>query len=358
MTYKFFSLWMALVVAALPAQATEVRSVKLVKQVVKTYTVTSSDRLDIRSSYGTVHVETWDKPEFSITVDMEAVAPTEGKAQELLNQVDIRITEDPGRYTFETVFKGNLRWNDNQRVNIRYTIKMPTVNPLALNSSYGSAYVSDFKGPINVRVAYGSLKTGVLSNTVNDVKVQYGSADITGMAGGTLEMAYAKGEVGRLNDVNTNVRYSKLEVDDVTQANADLRYSEMEMGEVGKLNAKLSYSGLEIEELTTTLVISCQYAPNVKVHKLHKGFQSVTIDGDYSSVSLVLAPGAGAELDITTRYGGLRIDSSLPVQYRERVSESTRTVTRGHVGSAGGGKITATIDYGDVRIKPEDDDND
>lgn len=334
----------------MPALGSGIRSVKLVKQVVKTYTVGSADRLDIRSSYGKVHVETWDRPEFSITVDMEALAPTEGKAQELLNQVDIRITEDPGRYIFETVFKGNLRWNENQRVNIRYTIKMPAVNPLALNSSYGAAYISDFNGPMSVRVAYGSLKTGRLTNAQNDVKVQYGTADITAMQGGLLEMAYSKGEVGTLADVNTQVRYSRLEVDHVSEAQTDLKYSEMEMGDVARLSARLSYSGLTVDVLTQSLNLSCQYAPTVKVHKLQKGFQTVTVDGDYSSISLSLAQGAGAELEVTTRYGGLRIDSAIPVQYRERITESTRSLTRGHVGSAGGGKITATMDYGDIRI--------
>ena len=53
------------------------------------YKVNNADALSIENKFGRVHVNTWDKNEIKVRVDVVARASSDGKAQEILDNISI-----------------------------------------------------------------------------------------------------------------------------------------------------------------------------------------------------------------------------------------------------------------------------
>src|ERR1700759_2617768 len=79
------------------------------KNISKTYSVSSSDQLDITNSFGEVVINTWDKSEIKVDVEITAEASSEERAQSLIDNIDVKENRSGNTISFKT----NVESNDN-----------------------------------------------------------------------------------------------------------------------------------------------------------------------------------------------------------------------------------------------------
>ena len=60
----------------------------------KTYQVSGSTMIKLSNSFGKMHVETWDKNEVKVDIEIIARASNDDRAQTLLDKIDIQIDDD------------------------------------------------------------------------------------------------------------------------------------------------------------------------------------------------------------------------------------------------------------------------
>ena len=173
-----------------------------IKTYSKTYPANVNGQLNIENTFGRVTINTWNKPEFKVEVQMKAYADSEADAQRFLDVINIADRKTEASISFKTIIgddsgKGTELWQGDgksriKKIEVNYMVYMPAKNALMVNNHYGNTTLPNLDGKLTISNFYGSLKAGKLSNPLNNIKVRYGSADIENLCGSILDVAFGK----------------------------------------------------------------------------------------------------------------------------------------------------------------------
>jgi hypothetical protein len=119
------------------------------KTYTKSYPADGNDKLQIDNRYGKVTVNTWNKNEFKVDVQIKSYANNDDDAQKLLDQASITDNKDNDLVNFTTVINtgtGNNFWGTmttNGKTTVRktvvtYTVYMPIKSAVSITNRYGS----------------------------------------------------------------------------------------------------------------------------------------------------------------------------------------------------------------------------
>ncbi len=226
---------------------------KKTKAYSKSYPLGSSDKVSLYNQFGEMKLVTWDKNEIKVDVSITGKSDDETRAQEIVDRISINDGKDGNTVYFKTKFANeNKNWNkDNKGKNyhegmeINYLVYLPAGSSLTAENQFGKMIVPDYRGEVSLESKFGSLTSGKLSN-VKEVTVEFGSAEITSINGGKLNIKFSSGSVNKLSgDVKTSVEYSKakLNVDnDLKSLDINNSFSELYLDLSKNLSASYSIS--------------------------------------------------------------------------------------------------------------------
>lgn len=184
------------------------------KTISKSYTVTADDKLRIENSFGEVRINTWEKNEIKVDIEIVAKSNTDERAQELLDEINVDEHRDGNTISYKTNIgdagNGSHRnKNSSKGFQIDYKIYMPSANRLQIENSFGETIVPDFNGEVNLTSKFGSLNTGQLRH-VDAIDVEFGSASIGSINGGKATFKYDAGtSIGKISgSVKLNIEFS------------------------------------------------------------------------------------------------------------------------------------------------------
>lgn len=220
------------------------------KSVNKSYNVSSSDKLNIENSFGSVEVHTWNKNEIKVDVSIEVSSNIEASAQKLLDYITISDSKSGGEIHFKTSIKErdrdkNHNKDEKSTMKVNYDISMPAGNPLQITNEFGSIVIPDYKGEVELTSKFGSLNAGTLNNA-KSVSVEFGSAKIES-TNGNVSIKYSSATIGKLvGKVKLNLEFSsatKINIDNsLTGLDAKLSYSTVNIKPAGELSASYDIS--------------------------------------------------------------------------------------------------------------------
>jgi hypothetical protein len=304
-----------------------------VKTYSKSYSFDANDKLVISNKYGSVVVNTWNKNEVKVDVQIKGIAKDDETAQKLIDAISISDSKIGNMVLFKTNFGSssgnNSIWdlfnnqNDRHKAEVNYTIYMPSKNALAIDNRYGATQLPDFDGKVEINSAYGSFSAKALSHAGNEIKVKYGSASIESLGSGAV----------------------------------DVGYGSLDLGSVDKLNADISYSSVRIGKIRNSASIDAHYAGGIQIDELDKNFTNLSVNTSYSSIKVNLNNATNADFDVTVHYSGFDY-SGVPVEITQkdppdsaRGFHSTQNY-KGHIGKGDGGRmISIHSTYGGVKFE-------
>lgn len=304
-----------------------------IKKLIKTYAVDANDVLNIENSYGRITVNTWDKNEIKVDVEVKGFAESEDIAQKLLDGVTIANSKSGDQILFKTTIEKNSRgnswmsmrwWNNSgekQKVEVYYTVYMPSKNALNLKTNYTNIILPDLNGPVTVSMNYGDLTAQKLLGNTNKLSFNYG-----------------KVQLAALNNATISCNYGSFKADDLNNLNASLNYSAATLGRLsGNSTIKMNYSG------------------GFKITAFDKDFKSLNINANYSGINLDLIGIDGFNFDINTNYASFKYDdtktkitSKYPVDEAKGWSSSKQY--KGVYGKTTDATITVKSNYGSVKF--------
>ncbi len=197
----------------------------------KTYTLSSSDKVKISNRFGFVKLNTWNKDEVKVTVEMITTAKSESRASNLLESLSVGDKKNGSIVSFKTLMDNDGDNNGSQTMEINYTVFMPSNNALDLKNEFGAITIADFEGLADITSKFGSLTAGKLSN-VEEILVEFGTAKIESIGNGTALFKFSKAEVNHLKG-NSTIKFefcdkSKIMMDnDATNVNINESYSKL-----------------------------------------------------------------------------------------------------------------------------------
>lgn len=312
------------------------------KQISKTYQVNAGDRVEISNSYGFVKVNTWNRNEVKIDVEVIANESSAQKAQELLDKVNIEQDQGNGRISWRTRFdQSGFRWsgkkgNDKRGLEVNYTIHMPATNPLSCSNNYGDIILPDFSGDVKISVNYGEISSGRLSGSSNQVNLNYG------------ELNLPKG-YGQL-DINAN--YSDIEIGSGNKLDLKLNYGDADIGETGDLELKVNYSDLSIAGIGTRGSISATYCGDMRIAKLGSSLQELNLSASYTNMVLSKNNNSSYRFDARFSYGNLSYGSNTQITQPPDPKSRTSKTYQGIYGTGSPtGELSIRFTYGNVTFK-------
>jgi hypothetical protein len=325
------------------------------KKISRTIKVQNNDRLQIENKYGKVHINTWDKNEMSVTVDIIARASSESRAAEMLDMITVDIDEDRGDNLISFITRidkfNNKNWGNNSKYEINYTVSMPKQNPLQVKNMYGDLYVADLNGNAEISLSYGSLKLGRLSGE-NIVKLAYGSGSntIAQLKKGSLNVSYSKLTLEETEVLELKNSYSDINIGKAGNINLSSRYGSVDIKSIASLEGTSGYSGFSIGSLADKLDMKLQYCSGFKVADISARFNSITLEGSYSSFNLNFKDNAAFKFNVDLQYGDLRVDKE-NVQFNVVEKRNTSNTYQGQCGKSSSlGKVNINSRYGDVKF--------
>ena len=219
------------------------------KSVNKSYNVSSSDKLNIQNSFGSVEVHVWDKNEIKVDVDIEVSANTDAYAQKMLDRISVTDEKNGKSISFKTEMKdvNNSKGDNNKSsMEINYSISMPANNPLTVKNEFGSTTIPDFRGEVDLTSKFGSLTTGNLSS-IKNINVEFGKANLTNITSAPVTIKFSKAVISKLSgDIKLNLEFCssvKLNLDN-NLSSLDLKtsYSTVNLKPLGGLSASYNIS--------------------------------------------------------------------------------------------------------------------
>jgi hypothetical protein len=211
----------------------------------KSYPLSSNEQVTLDNQFGEMKINTWDKNEIKVDVNIEARANTDELAQKIIDNIYIQDSKSGSGVSFVTKMKNQKNnWNnDNKKgyketgMKIDYVVYMPSGNPLTATNQFGAMFVPDFRGPVNLTSKFGSLTAGKLSN-VKQINMEFGEARIESASGGKITLKFGKGDI---RQVSGNVE-TRIEFCDKVRVNVDNNSKD--------LNIRSSYSNLYLNTST------------------------------------------------------------------------------------------------------------
>ena len=265
------------------------------KYVEKSYQVNSSTLLGIRNKFGEIEINSWDKNEFSIKVEIIGRGRSDERAQRILDRIEIEISESSSEILFETEIS-NLKGNDKEGFEVNYTVSMPEINPLDIRNSFGDVYMGNRGGDLEINVSYGSMKVGDVAGDT-DLKLSFGNGGIGNIQDGDLNIKYSDFEIETAVTLDLEQGFSDVELEEVDDLDLESKYGNIEIEKANTIDADVHYSDFEIGELTTSIELECSYLGGFQIDKLSKSFKLVDIEGKFSSYEIVLESGLNANIE-------------------------------------------------------------
>jgi hypothetical protein len=325
------------------------------KKISRNIKVQNNDKLIIDNRYGKVHINTWDKNEVTVNIDIIARASTDSRAAEILNMINIDIDEDRGdnviSFTTRIDKANNKNWGNNSKYEINYTVSMPRQNPLQAKNMYGDLYVADLNGNADISLSYGSMKLGKLGGE-STVRLAYGSGSnsIAQLKKGSLNISYSKLTLEETDILELKNSYADINIGKAGTINLSSRYGSVDINSITSLEGSSGYSGFSIGSLTDKIDMKLQYCSGFKITDISSKFNSINLEGSYSSLNLTFKDNTAFKFNVNLQYGDLRVDKE-NVQFNVVEKRNNSNMYQGQFGKSGaGGKVNISSRYGDVRF--------
>lgn len=300
---------------------------KAEKEINKNYKITEGFSLDITNKYGEINVVNWEKDELSVEVIVTAEASSQSKAEELLKDVEIKLSENPSDVSFTT--RINMTgMKGNNKVQVVYNVKTPEYLNVALAQSYGNIYIQDITGLAELELKYGNLTANRLAISDQDVW-------------NNLDLAYGKAAIEYANALEIKVQYSEINVSESEVLSIESMYSKLNLGNVIDLDIESKYDKLSADLLEGSMSVESEYT-QVSVNRITPAFTGLFAEMKYGNFKGGIDAKTAFTIDAEASYGSIKIPEGDYQSNKEGINEKVL----GNVGGKSQTQVDVSIKYG------------
>lgn len=279
------------------------------KKYARLYAAGKLDELMIDNRFGEVKVNTWNRSEFSVEVQVKIYADKQADAQNFLDMVNVSDKRGEAVVSFKTIIgdnisnNGNVLWKGEDRphlkkIEVNYVVYMPSKNALNISNNYGTIILPDFSGKLILNSLYGDVTAKRLINPLNCVKVNFGNANIEGFSGTRLEVLHGS----------------------------------LDLNEGSNFNVSVSYGPARIGRIYSSANIDVRFCKQIRIENIDKSIKTLNVNAAYSSVQVGRIAGVNANCDVSTHYGRLNSNDPNVKMLTNATSDNAAKSYTGHLG--------------------------
>jgi DUF4097 and DUF4098 domain-containing protein YvlB len=236
------------------------------------------------TSFGSVTVVGADVTDCNVTANIFVKAPTEQEAQEIAEQVQIKLEPTGNTLTIKAE-KPHVRMN--RSIGVSYNIIVPKQTNIECSSSYGSIELSDLQGYVKGKTSSGKIKSENIQGSAQ-LKTSYGSITCKNISGDNIYLRSSSGLINAENirgSAELYTSYGSITCNDISDGDIKLKTSSgritLTKASFGDCDAHTSYGSVTCDGLKGDLI------------KLHSGSGNISLTN----------ASANSTADISTSYG-------------------------------------------------------
>jgi len=280
---------------------------------------------------GSINVQGVETSDCKVLAKIVAHAGTEERAQELAEQVEMRL--EPAGAGLKVVTEGP-RTMGSTWYTVSLDVKVPVQTSLALGTDDGSVRITSITGDVDARTSDGSIEAEAIKG---NAKLRSSDGSITGtrLDTGTLDLHTNDGRI-KISDASAKTCTAKTSDGNITLTDVHAESIAAETSDSTIRCQRIAADRVECHTSDGSIYIDyaqdAPKAPNVT---------ATTSDG---GITFIAPPGLSATIDASTNDGS--IHTSLPITVEGKVGKSLS----GTVGG-GEGKIHLRTHDGSITIR-------
>ncbi|WP_159516958.1 hypothetical protein [Sunxiuqinia indica] len=304
--------------------------------------------LDITNKFGTITINDFGGDSIIVDALITVENSNEGKAEYLLDQIEIKINRVGSLLKVETEIKDDFKTKRN--FSIDYTINIPADRNLTVANKFGDVVINKLNANGKFNISYGNISTGDLlapENSKINMEIAYGKADIESVNHLQTEIRYSKLFIGQALSMYADSKYSGLNIEEIDALTLESKYDGVSIEEINSLKADSKYTNYDIEKLGKSLVLDTQYG-SVQIDKVADTFENIDITNNYGGIEIGLDE-AEYYLNASCDYCDVKYPEEKFVGNREK--EDHRFSVLGNIGNATKAKVTIKSRYGGIKLE-------
>jgi len=318
------------------------------KLIEKTFDMDPQALIDIKNTFGKVHITSWDEPKVLVEVEILVRAGSDSRMEYLLDNIDVDFDRRDLRLSMTTQVDAKTRSNESFKVN--YNLRIPRSHEMKIGNSFGDIFIDDRDEAVEVELSYGNLKAGEFKGGV-ELKVSFGKAEIESITKGKIYLRYCDFfSLKSAEKLDLDQQFSDIEILRVEEVSIDSKYGDLEVGDIKRIEGDIKFTNVDIDNLHRSLDLDCQYTSDFTIGKVTSTLENFQIEGDFGSYDIDLEDGLVCDFEATVEYADLRM-YGVDIDYSLRLKEDKRSEYKGRIGN---GNATAQISiyskYGDIRV--------
>ncbi len=311
----------------------------VVENITKAFSAGNNTVLNINTKYGDVDIRDWEKREVKIAVQIIIRDLSPQKAKQVLDNIDINISESDNVIYAETklndaFFKivGENYHSDEKKFEINYVVNMPVDVKLSLENKYGNIFINKLTSKSDITLKYGNLQANQLFSSgkenMTEINLGYSKGTIESCQWLKLNIKYSKINIQNSRALIVLSKYSKLGIEKSSSIVSESKYDTYQIGILSNFVTEAQYSNFKFDKLMNKLRINTTYT-DIKIGYVSPAFESIEIENSYGSVSIGIDPEASYKINGHARYAKIHYPSNSKVN---RFQENTEMTVKGVVG--------------------------
>lgn len=276
----------------------------------KSFRVAGGGILRIESDLGSIEVTTNNNSEVEVEIIRKVDTNSRDRADEILEDLEIDITQDGNNVNIETTYNrerrsffGFFRFG-RRPLNLKYLISVPEKYNVDLKTAGGNISVDDLEGRVQCKTSGGSLRFGNIYGPV-----------LGRTSGGSITLNDCNGEV----DVHTSGGSIKMgEVDGDVEAKTSGGSIRIESAR-GNVYAKTSGGSITVEEVMGHIEAGTS-GGSITAHITRQPRNDCRLTTSGGSVNIYLASDINVHVDARTSGG--RVKTDFPVTITGELSKN------------------------------------
>ena len=329
-----------------------------------------------KTSFGSVTITGADVTDCSVVAQIRVQAPTEEEAQEIAEQVKIKL--EPVGQTL-TVKAEKPPKKRRRSISISYDITVPRQTNVECGSSYGAIKLSNIDGNVKGKTSSGSISAENIQGLV-DLNTSYGRVNCKDISGDNIKVKSSSGAINAENirgSAELDTSYGSITCRDISGGDVKLKTSsgniKLSKASCTDCDVYTSYGSITADELTGSLLKLHSGSGSIKVTEASAETADIstsygritcrqltttdlTAKSGSGNIDIIFSDSTPAEItaNVTTSYGS--IDFTTPPEFTGRVELATSygsittdlpiTIT----GEISKKKLTGTIGQGNGKL--------
>ena len=330
------------------------------------FKVEKTTELTVKNKYGNIQLINWDKDSVRFDVAIEVRNKKEAKALATLDDIFIDFTTSKhfieartSSYSSESFWSdikdktGNVFSSDN-KMQIDYTVYLPTSMDLTIANKYGDILLDDQEGSVTITLSNGDLKAHSMMGG-SSITLEFAYANIKKMNDGKLNLGY-KSEItlGSAKDLRIESKSSRIKIESVVKLDITSHRDKYYIEQLGALTANNSYTYLEIGTLKNNLSLDAKYG-NVDIKEIEKEVSNLRFTTESTDINFIKPSNRSILFKLVyDEKAGIYFPSELKNKKTSKKDEEEKLVeTTGQLGPLKADilNINATLIGGNIRVE-------